>query len=223
MNQHGFRSDFDILKRHYNRLLDAHGDSARAVHQSDRQTQEQRMQILSEVADLKNVSILDWGCGTGHLLDYLKRTINYKGAYTGYDIVPAMIRMASRNNPNASFECRDILAEGINQSFDYVLINGVFNNRIRDNWGFMTRILALLVEKTTHAVAFNAFSTYVDYKDDGLFYVDPEKVFRFCMSLSRRVVLRHDYYVRPGVGPFEFTVYIYTTDKNREDSNAECL
>jgi hypothetical protein len=38
-------------------------------------------------------------------------------------------------------------------------------------------------------------------------------VFAFCkQELSPRVTLRHDYHVKDGVIPFEFTTYVYRSD-----------
>ena len=90
-----------------------------------------------------------------------------------------------------------------------MLASGVFNNAGADNWGMMTTLLGELFKLCRKGLAFNCLSTYVDYQDEGLFYVEPERVFAFCkQTLSPSVTLRHDYRVKPGVIPFEFTVYV---------------
>ena len=94
--------------------------------------------------------------------------------------------------------------------FDYAIISGVFNNRVTDNWAFLTGALRLLFPHVRRGLAFNALSAYVDFQDEGLYYADPEAVFRFCKeSLSPAVNLRHDYEVKPGVVPFEFTTQVF--------------
>lgn len=167
------------------------------------------MVILTEIADLRLAKVLDFGCGTGYLLDVLRRQ-GFSGEYVGYDLVAEALDVAQAKHPDARFELRDILRDGMTERFDYILLNGVFNNAMSDNWSFMTTTLQALFAQVDGGLAFNALSTYVDYLDDGLFYVEPEQVFRFCKEeLSPRVVLRHDYEVRSGSLPFEFTVYVY--------------
>jgi hypothetical protein len=51
-----------------------------------------------------------------------------------------------------------------------------------------------LWERTTTGLAFNALTTFVDYREPNLFYADPSRFLDFCArTLSRRVVLLHDY------------------------------
>lgn len=43
-------------------------------------------------------------------------------------------------------------------------------------------------------IAFNLLTSYVDYKDDNLFYADPGEYIDFCKKeLSNKVNLYHDY------------------------------
>lgn len=213
MADHPFQRDLSLLRQHYSRLLKEHGDSPQGVQWTDRQTQELRMAILTEIGDLRSAKVLDFGCGTGHLLAFMQRHLAFTGEYVGYDLSAEMIATAQKKFPGARFEQRDILAEGVPEDFDFVLISGVFNNRIGDNWGLMTSILRCLFPHTRKGLAFNALSTYVDFFDPGLFYVSPEKVFRFCKEqLSPCVCLRHDYLIKPGIIPFEFTIYVYRTE-----------
>ncbi len=205
----GTRSD-DLrdLETHYDRLAREHGDTPQAAQWTSRETQEARMAVLSEIGDLRRAKILDFGCGTGHLLAYL-RSRGFAGEYVGYDLSSDMLALAEASFPDARFERRDILTDGIAERFDYALVSGVFNNRVRDNWALMTSLLAALFPACDLGLAFNALSTYVDFFDDGLHYFDPGVVFQHCKEqLSPRVCLRHDYEIKPGVVPFEFTVYV---------------
>src|SRR5690606_12810921 len=101
--------------------LEANGDSPGAVEQADLSTQERRMKQLLGVADLKDAKILDFGCGTGHLLKVLRESGGFSGEYHGYDITPGLIELASKKFPDARFEVRNIFEEGIAESFDFVL------------------------------------------------------------------------------------------------------
>lgn len=212
------QADVEALDRHYTAALAAHGDAAEAVQWSSRETQEARLAVLVEALSpeaLRTASILDFGCGNGHLLRWLRTTRGWEGAYTGYDISAAMVDAARdlhRDDPDARFERRDILSEGIDGRFDLVLVSGTFNNALPDNWSFTTRLLRPLFEHADVALAFNAISTYVDYTTEGLAHHEPEALFRWCKTeLSPRVALRHDYEVKPGVIGFEFSIYVYRT------------
>lgn len=211
------------LNEHYSSLINEHGDIPQAAQWRDRETQERRMEVLAEVGDLRAAKLLDFGCGTGHLLDFLRRRSGFCGEYVGYELSVEMIALATEKFPGVRFERRDVLSDGLAEDFDYMLMSGVFNNRVDDNWGLLTAILGCLFARTRKAIAFNAMSTYVDRFDSDLFYVSPTKVFQFCKEqLSPCVVLRHDYLVRSGIVPYEFTVYVYKTEiEPRKDLVAE--
>ena len=110
-------------------------------------------------------------------------------------------------------EVRNILEQPAEEKFDYVLVSGVFNNLISDNRAFFEAVSRRLMTQVDIGYAFNMLSRFVDYFDDGLYYEDPLQAFRFCKEqLSPLVTLRHDYTVRPGSIPFEFSIYVHRTD-----------
>ncbi len=202
--------DLRSIERHYGELVERHGASPEAAQWSDAQTQRRRLEVLSEVADLRSAKVLDFGCGTGTLLGQLQEALDFDGEYVGYDLAGPAVELAAQLHPAGRFERRDVLSDGIPEDFDYILVSGVFNNRTSDGWGLMTKLLAALWPHARRALAFNAMSTYVDYQADHLWYADPAEVFGWCKrELSPAVTLRHDYQVKPGVIPFEFTVFVY--------------
>src|SRR5262245_3237357 len=210
MTPKNFPQDLERLGRHYTDLVRAHGTGSRGAQQTDRATQERRMEILAGIADLSKAAIFDFGCGAGHLLTYLKAFHSFRGKYIGCDLTEEILAVAKKNHPEARFMRRDVLADGLTEKVDFALVSGTFNNRMCDNWGFLTAALRALYSGVRDGVSFNLLSCYVDYFDDGLYYADPEAVFRFCKEeLSPRVALRHDYKIKSGVLPYEFTVYVY--------------
>jgi cyclopropane fatty-acyl-phospholipid synthase-like methyltransferase len=201
------------LEQHYTELFHKHGDTPQAVQWRDRASQERRFEILAQVGLPSNAKVLDFGCGTGHLLEYMRREHEFKGEFVGYDLTADTVAAAQAKFPAARFERRDIFADGIGEEFDYVFISGVFNNLMTDNAGFMHEVLELLFGHSRRALAFNALSAYVDFFDPGLCYTKPEEVFHFCKErLSPLVTLRHDYFIKPGVVPYEFTMYVHRCD-----------
>ena len=204
-----FNRDIEALSQHYGELVRRHGDAPESAQYADRETQERRMAVLSEIGVTKLSKVLDFGCGTGHMLSFLQRAIGYEGEYVGYDISPEAIALAGATHPDGRFEVRNILDQPADERFDYVLVSGVFNNLISDNRGFFEAISRRLMAQAEVGYAFNMLSRYVDYLDGGLYYEDPAEAFRFCKEqLSPLVTLRHDYVVRPGSIPFEFTIYV---------------
>jgi cyclopropane fatty-acyl-phospholipid synthase-like methyltransferase len=206
------QADMVALEAHYARLVASNARSPASAQWSDRETQEQRMVVLAEVGDLRGTKVLDFGCGTGQMLSVLRSRFAFDGTYVGYDLVEPALALGRAAYPDARFERRNILTDGVPEEFDYVFVSGVFNNAVTDNWAFLTQAVERLFARTRRAIAFNALSTYVDRFDEGLEYFDPARVLRFCKErLSPKVTLRHDYEVRPGVVPYEFTAYVYKT------------
>jgi SAM-dependent methyltransferase len=206
-------ADLERLRAHYDGLVRRHGSDPAGAQYSDRATQEKRFEVLTEVGDLADAAILDYGCGTGSLLAFL-RVRGYRGDFCGQDISPEAIAVARDRFPDARFEVGAVAADTAGEPVDYAFVSGVFNNLVTDNWSMLTHGLSTLYGLARKAVAFNALSTYVDYKDSGLYYADPLEVFDFCKStLSPFVTLRHDYELKAGVPPYEFTIYVHKTDR----------
>jgi len=194
------------IAMHYRELLKHHGDSAAAAQYSSRETQERRFGELIKIAPLEGASVLDFGCGTAHLATYLKQQgVNVH--YTGVDVVEEFFGVAASKHPEHRF---GFFEDFSHESFDYVMVSGVFNNKRRANRVFYQDWVRKLFACCRRGLAFNMMSTYVDYRDSGLFYEKPESVFEFVKKeITPFVTLRHDYEIKPGVVPFEFVVYAY--------------
>lgn len=193
------------LIEHYRGLLLAHGDSFEAAQYSSQASQEARYEVLTAVGDLQGCRILDFGCGTGHLATYLQqRGIDCR--YTGIDIVDEFFPIARAKHPQHRFgRWEDFEGE----RFDHVFVSGVFNNCMADNWGFFSSMVDKLFARCDIALSFNLMSTWVDYKDPGLWYVEPERVFPLMKKITPFVSLRNDYVVKDVGVPFEFAVHAW--------------
>lgn len=188
----------------YETRLRKYGDSVRTMGWRDKEQQCLRFKILAEIGDLNGTRILDVGCGFGDFYEFLiKRSI--KVDYTGYDISHRIIEVAKSKHPEikSKFKVKDILRERTNERFDYVMESGILNRRISDNIKYAKKIIARMFELCKIGVAVNMMTNYVDYKEDSLYYYSPEEMFKFCKSLTKGVVLRHDYPL------YEFTLYLY--------------
>ncbi|MEL6486524.1 MAG: class I SAM-dependent methyltransferase [Pseudomonadota bacterium] len=216
-----FQNDIDALAKHYSELVKRHGDAAEGAQYADRDTQEARMKVLCEIGVTKDSKVLDFGCGTGQMLSLLQRTIGFEGEYVGYDIAPEAIHLARKTHSAGRFEVRDILSKPPEETFDFVLVSGVFNNLMNDNRAFFEAVSKQLMAVASKGYAFNMLSRFVDFFDDGLYYEDPLSAFQFCKEhLSPLVTLRHDYCVREGSIPFEFTIYVHASEIEPRALNA---
>ena len=141
MARHGdtLTEDLKGIERHYAELVEKHGAAPEAAQWSDSRTQRLRLQVLSEVGDLRAAKVLDFGCGTGALLAYLTEERGFTGEYVGYDLALPAVELARRLQPTGRFERRDVLSEGVPESFDFILASGVFNNRTSDGWALHHR------------------------------------------------------------------------------------
>jgi SAM-dependent methyltransferase len=193
------------LRAHYRNLLAVNGDNHASAQYSSRESQEARYAILTQVAELGGANILDWGCGTGHLATWLAGQ-GTECRYTGVDIVPEFLELARRKHPGHRF---GLMQEFAAERFDWVLVSGVFNNRMADNATFFRHHIGQLWHHCEKGVAFNLMSAWVDYEDPGLWYARPEEVFALMKSLTPYVTIRNDYVVKETGVPFEFAVYAY--------------
>lgn len=202
----------DQIRREYQTLFAAHGNSHKTVQWSSRETQYERFRALAEPVG-NSQSVADVGCGLGDLLIYLRHERSFEGSYLGLDFVPEFIDHCEQTfstDSQAAFASHHLRSDEMPKGYDWYLLSGVFNNLIDDNMSFICESLSRMYEACEVGVSINALSTYVDYQDDGLYYTDPLALFDFCKrNLTSRVTLRHDYRVKPDSIPFEFTLYLF--------------
>ncbi len=182
-----------------------YGYDTRSLGIGSRESQEVRFDVLTQIGDLTNASVLDVGCGFGDLRSYLeKRGIAMR--YTGLDLQPAFIEEARRRHPGDEFFCADIESFEPKSAPDYILISGTFNVKFReDQEAWVFRILRRLFDVAKRGVGINMLSTYYDpghFRDD-MFYCSPERALLEAHAITRWVTLRHDYL------PHDFTLYLY--------------
>lgn len=197
-------ADKTTIKDRYRERLKRHGAGIQALASGTAERREIRFGVLAGVGDLEGASVLDLGCGLADFYAYLReRGVNVR--YTGYDITPEFIELAAQRFPDARFEVRDVQADGIPEKFEYVISSQTFNNRLahEDNMNLMLDVLRLSYEAGTKGVAIDMLTAYVDFQEAHLYYYPPEEIFHFCKTLTKRVILRHDYPL------FEFAVYLY--------------
>ena len=93
--------DDNHIIQYYSQLTNQHGISPHAVDWGSRESQRLRFDILTQIGNLNNRTLLDLGCGQADLFAYLQSN-NIKSKYTGYDLTPKMIKVAKEKFPERS-------------------------------------------------------------------------------------------------------------------------
>jgi len=196
------KEDQDKIISWYAGNIRKFGENIKALQWKTKKSQQLRFQVLTEIADLSNKTILDAGCGFGDLFGFIKeKGIKFK--YCGCDITPPMIEIAKKLHSNLEYAAIDFLELPCKRKVDYVIASGLFGIKISESDFFLKSAVRKMFNFCTKGVAFNCLGNYVDYKEDHLYYAKQEETFAFCRSLTSKVVLRNDYL------PWEFTIYLY--------------
>ena len=169
----------------------------------NKESQEIRFDVLSEVSDFTNKSVLDVGCGLGAFYAHLKNQ-GMVFSYIGVDINSRMIAKAKERYPSADFRVQDILTHADPLPlYDFVILSGAFNlsqNRHKD---IVAEMIRMMYKMSRVAIAFNMLSVKADFFEPGEYYARPGEMLDFCLTMTQRVILRHDYMTH------DFTVYMY--------------
>lgn len=198
---------------HYEQCLEQYGDTYRGVDWPKPEDATIRYRVMLELirklSSDETVRLLDFGCGTAHLLEYIHTNGLDHLDYSGLDISRKFTDVAQRKFPNHRFYCGDILQQSdLIPSFDYVVMNGVFTEKhdlsFDQMLDYMKSVLSQVWLKTNRGLAFNVMSKHVDWERKDLFHLPFDLLADFvAKSLSRNFVIRNDY------GLYEYTTYIY--------------
>jgi SAM-dependent methyltransferase len=193
--------------------LATHGDTFRGVGytKSPEEATERYALMLEVVRETDTpVTILDLGCGLGHMLDFIEESSLFQHLrYVGLDISTRYLAAAKARHPQHEFLLMDVLSDDTALPvFDYVILNGVFNyrgpiaqSRMVEYWEQLTSIA---YRHCRHGIAFNVMSKLVDWEREELFHLPFDVMAGFVWKhLSRHFVIRHDYQA------FEYTTYVY--------------
>ena len=196
--------DVNQVIQRYQRRIAEHGATFASLNSGSEEKQAMRQWVHASALRGAQPSILEIGCGLGDFYKYLI-TQRRDCSYHGYDIVPEYIAECQRVYPQSKFEVRNIFLDGIEGSYDTVVMSQVLNNRYQksDNLQVMQRALELAFEHTRVSVSVDMLSTYVDFRNPDLFYYSPEEIFRMAKAIAPRVLIRHDYRA------FEFCVQLF--------------
>jgi SAM-dependent methyltransferase len=121
-----------------------------------RQNQSKRYQALLDIGVQEGDSILDLGCGLGHMVEYLEK-IGLNVRYTGIDTNKRIIQQANQFR-EATYIYGTIF--DIQDGYDWGLVSGIFN--LEFPFSEMLETINELLLKANKGVAFNLLSKVVE-------------------------------------------------------------
>lgn len=193
----------------YRESFERHGRNPEALGWKSWEEQRLRFSALtSEIPSDTPLSIGDFGCGFGGLLPFLLELGYPIRRYVGVDACPEILKVAAES-------LSDLCAErGIELSLydtlppdvvtDWWVVSGTFNVRgttTDQEWeAFVLAQLSAMFGSASGGVSANFLSDHVDFQQDGLYYLAPDRLARFVRQhLTRYFIIRHDYM------PYEWT------------------
>jgi SAM-dependent methyltransferase len=192
--------------------LEKHGDTAMGVDWHDKEdVVKRRYKIMLGIIPPSNetkTTLLDFGCGLGHLLEYIKESKISNVEYSGLDISKKFIDVVSKKFGDVKFYHLDIFNDNNIPEFDYIVMNGVFTEKrelsFHEMFEYFKKVLLAVFRKSKKGIAFNVMSKVVDWERDDLFHLSMDLLGEFlAKELSRKFIIRNDY------GLYEYTVYLY--------------
>jgi SAM-dependent methyltransferase len=205
-------ADYSEIVTHYEACLARFGDSHRGVDWPNEIDAKTRYRVMREVirpASETPVTLLDFGCGAGHLLEHLRAEQRSNIHYIGLDMSPKFVDLCRDKFPGTEFLCGDILQGDVEiPQVDYIVMNGVFTEKrslqFEEMFDYFREVLRRVYPLARRGLAFNVMSKHVDWERDDLFHLPFDLLAGFLRSeISRHFQLRADY------GLYEYTAYVY--------------
>lgn len=197
-----FLSRAHIIKYHKDNIKNFGVDSKEALGWKNKENQLIRFKVLAQIGDLTGHELLDAGCATGDLFEFLL-AFKIKCSYTGIDQMPEFIDFAAKKFnrfPDCSFLMGDFWTANLKR-FDFVLASGALSYRNPDP-NFIYKMIFRLYSFSRVALGFNLLET-VELKDGGLVAYDKNRIVEYCRKICPNVVLKDNYI------PGDYTVYMY--------------
>jgi len=201
-----YKALLNKVNKYYSDKISQYGTTSQGVDWNGKESHFLRFEQLCKVlSDKNNFTLLDYGCGFGALIEYLKQN-NMTFNYTGFDISEEMIKKANEiyQSKNQIFT-----SDLENKHFDYTIANGIFNVKLdaldKDWEKYIIDTIDEIDGVSAKGFSFNILTSYSDkdFKKDYLYYANPLFYFDYCKkNFSKNVSLLHDYNL------YEFTIIV---------------
>lgn len=189
--------NIERVKAYFDSRPSLHGDSHLAVDWGSQHSQYARFHALSRVTPLQGCSLLDVGCGMGHLLDWLKAHAVNLNHYEGIDVTPSMVLAARKRHPDVRFQECNLLDGGRPEfkSYDVVFASGIFYLAVNEPYLFLATMLERLFALSKHVLVFNLLiTTEKSSADPSEFRAELNQLLNIVSGLSPYYCLDHSYH-----------------------------
>jgi len=202
--------NYQKIINHYEDCLRKFGDNHKGVDWPNQEDALLRYKVMLDIV-MPGIrcSLLDFGCGTAHLYDYIVKCGFKDIEYTGLDISNNFIQVCMSKHKQINFINCDILKspEKIGK-FDYIIMNGIFTVKrellFNEMVEYFEDLVKVVFTKANIGIAFNVMTKHVDWEREDLFHLPFDLLAAFLkQEVSRNFVIRNDY------GLFEYTVYVF--------------
>jgi SAM-dependent methyltransferase len=218
--------DYRQIVEESERWLKRYGDRPEGVGWPIAKDAPTRYRVMLELIRPEHragVRLLDFGCGLSHLYEYIRREGIAGIQYSGLEISAAYLEISRGKHPDVTFYDIDVLKDDAGlPEFEYVVMNGIFNSRVRmgqeEMFGLVQSLVARVFAHARHGIAFNVMSKQVEWEREDLFHLPMDQLADFlARKVSRHFVMRHDY------GLYEYTTYVYREATAPEQKDAKRL
>jgi len=175
------------------------------------------LKICTMGSKLKDISLLDFGCGLGHLYKFIKDNGLLRSwgiDYTGADINGSFINEAKKKIPGARFVIKD--NDIYTKSFDYVICSGIYNLKFSEEFDIDTHYkeeLSKLFNPVQYGLAVN-FQTEAalplipkrlrEEEMKRFYFHDPEKLLKNLKGITQNIRISDNYLP----GNYDVTFYL---------------
>ena len=204
-----------VIVDYYEDCLQKHGDSHQGVAWPKYEDTLKRYRVMLDCLNMApgglvgKQSLLDFGCGTAHLKEFMDQQKISNVDYSGLDISENFVRISKQKFPENVFYCMDVKNSSLGlPEFNFAVLNGTFTVKcelsFEEMWQHTQTTLGAIYPHVRRGLAVNFMSKHVDWEREDLFHLPFDTLTDFLRkNVSRNFVIRQDY------GLFEFTAYIY--------------
>lgn len=185
-----------ILESHYLPRLEKYQKSEDILDWEDKKAHLKRFEVLINCLDLRNLTLLDVGCGLADLYHYLfdkQITVNY----IGVDILEAMITKAKAITPNVTLRYADIIYKSYPEDLpkpDVIFASGIFNLNTGNNKQLLKDAIHTFYQLSKSTFCFNLLDTSVEAEyGDKYFYLSPQEILVYLHGYSVSTTIVRNY------------------------------